>query len=130
MAKKNLGKIPFPPLRIIVTDDPLTEEEVKKILAGDRSVSLCVRSVSGHAKRGGYFFHIRKKIGQDECFEVLNFEKISVLSLSMKQVIAFINHCAGLAFSEDMFKICQTVVNFRLDPEQLEEHLAVPPRAE
>lgn len=122
MAKNEIGGLPFPPLVKLDTNDPIASETLAELL-NQRvgGLSICVRSAEGHINRGGYFFHIRPKDRTlDEC-EILNFEKISVASLPLETLTAFVNHCAGLAFDEASFQLCQTVVNFRLDPKPLAE---------
>jgi len=118
MPKKVIDDLPFPPLIKFDTDDPLSPdvlaEQLRSRLEG---ASICVRSAEGHANRGGYFFHIcAKEDTLTEC-DIFNFERLYVLSLPLAKLTAFVNHCAGLAFDEEAFQLCQTVVNFRLDPE-------------
>ena len=118
MSKNVLGSLPFPPLVKLETDEPIKPKALEELLRRRlEGVSICVRSVEGHPQRGGYFFHIRPRDETLEACEVFNFERILVLSLSLEKISAFVNHCAGLAFDEESFQLCQTVVNFRLDPE-------------
>ena len=118
MAKRKLGKLPFPPLVKVSASEPLTVHQVHKLLADHPSgVSFCVRSGKGHRSRGGYFFHL-KPIDEacSEC-EVYSFEKTLVAKLPLDMVTVFVNHCSGLAFDDWAFGFCQSVVNLRLDPE-------------
>ncbi len=118
MPKKELGGLPFPPLIKLDTNDPIEQNTLAEILQQRlEGVSICVRSAEGHANRGGYFFHIRPKDPTLDACDILNFERISVVSLPLAKLTAFINHCAGLTFDEESFQLCQTVINFRLDPE-------------
>jgi hypothetical protein len=117
MPKKQLGKLPFPPLITLDTSNPIQADALADLLRKrQQGVSICVRSAEGHPKRGGYFFHVRASDRTLEHCEIFNFEKIAVASLHLEKLTAFINHCAGLMFDEWAFKFCQTVVNFRLDP--------------
>ncbi len=118
MPKKVFDTLPFPPLVKLDTDDPIRQDTLVDILHQRLTgVSICVRSANGHQNRGGYFFHIRPTDDTlNEC-EILNFEKIFVARLPLANITTFINHCAGLAFDEDSFQLCQSVINFRLDPE-------------
>ncbi|OBQ20097.1 MAG: hypothetical protein AN488_13505 [Anabaena sp. WA113] len=118
MAKNKIGNIPFPPLVKIDVNEPLSVDEVTKILKSrDEGISICVRSQEGHPDRGGYFFHILPKDKNITQCEIYNFEKISVSKLELSELTDFINHCSGLQFSKTAFHLCQSVINFRLDPE-------------
>ncbi len=118
MPKNELDGLPFPPLVKVESSEPIKSDVLAEIIDQRPSgVSICVRSTEGHEERGGYFFHVRLKDATSNSYDIFNFEKISVLNLSLPHLTNFINHCAGLAFDEDSFQLCQTVVNFRLDPE-------------
>lgn len=118
MPKNELGGLPFPPLIKLDTSEPIASDTLTELLRPRlKGASICVRSADGHADRGGYFFHIRPKDDTLAECDIFNFEKIYVLSLPLVKVTAFVNHCAGLVFDEEAFQLCQTVVNFRLDPE-------------
>jgi hypothetical protein len=118
MAKNKIGNIPFPPLVKIDVNEPLSVDEVTKILKSrDEGISICVRSQEGHPDRGGYFFHILPKDKNITLCEIYNFEKKSVITLTVNNLTDFINHCSGLQFSKTAFHLCQSVINFRLDPE-------------
>lgn len=118
MAKNEIGNIPFPPLVTIDVNEPLSVEQVVNILKSrPNGVSICVRSKEGHPNRGGYFFHFLPKDEEiNEC-DIYNFEGIHVSTLTLSHLIDFINHCSGLQFSQASFNFCQSVINFRLDPE-------------
>lgn len=118
MPRKTFGDPPFPPVVKVDTVSPLSIEQLEETLKSrSEGVTLCVRSIDGHQNRGGYFFHLKPvNVEPLEC-EVFNFEKIFVAKLPLDKVVCFINHCAGLAFDEWAFQFCQSVVNFRLDPE-------------
>jgi hypothetical protein len=112
-----LPGLPFPPLALIDTDSPIELPTITELLdQRHQGVSLCVRSATGAQYRGGYFFHFRPIDSTMANFEVFNFEKISVVTLPVTGLLAFINHCSGLAFDQASFDLCQTTVNFRLDP--------------
>jgi hypothetical protein len=118
MPKKEFGEAPFPPVVKVETAEPIAVEQLSKLLQGrPNGVTLCVRSLTGHENRGGYFFHLKPTDKTlSEC-EVYNFEKILVATLPLDKVVDFVNHCTGLAFDEWAYQFCQSVVNFRLDPD-------------
>ena len=101
----------------IDTDTPIESEALETILL-DRpnGVSICVRSLNGPEDRGGYFFHVRPKTGNQPGCELVNFERLVAASFDVENLAVFINHCTGLAFDEASFQLCQTTINFRLDP--------------
>jgi hypothetical protein len=118
MPKIKLGDAPFPPVLKVDTARPIALEQLSEILLGRlKGVTICVRSDSGHESRGGYFFHLRPTSKSISECEIYNFEKILVTILPLEKTTAFVNHCAGLAFDEWSFQFCQSVVNFRLDPD-------------
>ncbi len=117
MPKKTLGNLPFPPMERVDTDTPIEPEALEAILL-DRpnGVSICVRSLNGPEDRGGFFFHIRPKPDNQPAYELVNFEKLVAASFDVENLAVFMNHCSGLAFDEASFQLCQTTINFRLDP--------------
>jgi len=118
MPKKDLGKPPFPPLLIVDTSEPLTTDAISGLLTRRlNGASICVRQAEGDPKRGGYFFHlVPRNAAVEEC-EVYNFEGTLVATLSVDQVVKFMNHCSGLQFDDWAFSFSNSVVNFKLDPE-------------
>lgn len=118
MPKKELGDAPFPPVVRVDTASPISLERLSEILRERlEGVTICVRSAAGHENRGGYFFHLKPADDTlSEC-EIYNFERIPVATLPLDRTAAFVNHCAGLRFDEWSFQFCQSVVNFRLDPD-------------
>jgi hypothetical protein len=118
MPKKELGEAPFPPVVIVDTASPISSEQLIETLR-DRpdGVTICVRSDTGHENRGGYFFHLKPTDDTLSDCEIHNFEQILVATLPLDKATAFVNHCTGLAFDEWSFQFCQSVVNFRLDPD-------------
>ncbi len=122
MPKMKFDGLPFPPLVKLDTDDPVKAEMLSELLKDRHSgASICVRSATGHINRGGYFFHVRPHDATLARWDIFNFEKIYVADLPLNELTTFINHCSGLAFDEAAFQLCQTVINFRLDPEPLGE---------
>jgi hypothetical protein len=113
---KSLGNVPFPPVKTHDASEPLTREILQDLFAEKPDgISLCVRRGTGHADRGGYFFHLQFQKDSNE-YKLFDFEKNPVANLSLEQVVEFINHCTGLKFSEWAFNFCQSTVNFKLDP--------------
>lgn len=116
MPRNELKGLPFPPLRRLETDEPVTKAQLTQLLSkSPRGLSLCVRSRSGHENRGGYFFHLLPNRELTSC-TLYDFEKTPVIDLKLSQAVALVNHCSGLLFSEECFDLCQKVVNFRQDP--------------
>ncbi len=112
MAKNVIGSSPFV-VQTIDTDGPLVESQITKALGTKRGMSLCVRTATGPHKRGGYFFHIRRSTSN--CVTVLDFENTEVVELTFAELVRFVNHASGREFDEDMFQLCQTVINYRQD---------------
>ena len=122
MPKKKFDGLPFPPLVKLDTSDPVMPDRLTELLKTRQDgASICIRSATGHPNRGGYFFHVRPHDDTLARWDIFNFEKIYVADLPLDKLTAFINHCSGLAFDEEAFQLCQTVINFRLDPEPLGE---------
>jgi hypothetical protein len=118
MPRKSLPGLPFPPLARFDTDEPLTEAVLQKLFKKRRrGLSLCVRSKTGHANRGGYFFHLLPTGDGRHTYGLYDFEKNLVIDLTLAQVTALINHCSGLAFSAEVLSLFQTVINLRSDPQ-------------
>ena len=117
--KKDFQGLPFQPLAKVDTDAPIQEESLAELFKRrPEGVSICVRSGSGHVNRGGYFFHLAQGADKPELVTIFNFEGIPVTALDLKRVTAFVNHCSGLSFDQEIFELCQSVINFRLDPEK------------
>lgn len=116
MPRNELGGLPFPPLKRLDTDQPVTQAQLRRLLShSPRGLSLCVRSRSGHENRGGYYFHLRPNKELTGC-TLFDFQKTAVAALDLSQAVALINHCSGISFCEKSFDLCQRVINFRLDP--------------
>ncbi|MBZ0212811.1 MAG: hypothetical protein K8H99_03325, partial [Nitrospirae bacterium] len=78
--------------------------------------SFCVRSATGHENRGGYFFHVLPGGDDLDNNQLHTFESISVATLDIATFTALVNHCSGLLFDEVSFQLCQTQINFTIDP--------------
>jgi hypothetical protein len=118
MPKKEFGEAPFPPVIRLDTSVPISIKQLSDILrARLDGVTICVRSVTGHENRGGYFFHLQPTDKTLTHCAIYNFEKIFVATHPLDKTVNFVNHCAGLAFDEWSYQFCQSFVNFRLDPE-------------
>lgn len=125
VAKKGFAGLPFPPLREIDTDTPIDFTHIQAALGaaparpnGQEAASVVIRSKGGSAKRGGYFFHIARVSDSSQQFEVYDFEKRLIEVFDTATLIRFMNHCAGLRFDEDILKLCQTKINFRVDGQE------------
>jgi hypothetical protein len=112
VAKNVIGSSPFV-VQTIDTDEPLVESQIKKALGTKRGVSLCVRAAKGPHKRGGYFFHIRRSTNNS--VTILDFENRDVVELTFEELARFVNHASGREFDDDMFQLCQSVINYRQD---------------
>lgn len=60
MPNFSLKQQPQYPIKVIDTGSPISAEQLYAALDGTNAVTLCVRTASGHEKRGGHFFCIRK----------------------------------------------------------------------
>ena len=60
MPNFNLNQQPRYPIVTKDTDIALTNEQVISLFSDRNSITLCVRSSSGHPNRGGYYFCIHK----------------------------------------------------------------------
>jgi len=106
--------LPFPPLVLVQSDSALTWAELLPKIDGrlKEGVSICIQSESGHANRGGYFFHITQT---SNGFVFRTFDRQSVLALQTEaEVVAFINHCSGRRYDQTMWEHAQ-LVNLRSD---------------
>jgi|GEM_PF-911176 len=116
MTDKQL-RLPFPPLETVVTDDPLDWETIyeeigSRLAAG---VSFVVLRSRGPEDRGGYFFHIKQVA---DGLALFTFEGERALLFPTGDACAeYINHAAGLAYSEEMWERAQQA-NLKTQPEQ------------
>lgn len=114
MARNTIGDAPFPVCGI-ESDAPLSVERViQAVDEAGGSASLCVRSVHGHANRGGYFCHV-EKIEGGQRYRIYDFERHPVATLEPEYLVRFINHISGRQFDGEMLVFCQETVNIRLD---------------
>jgi hypothetical protein len=125
VAKKAFAGLPFPPLREVDTDAPINFSHIQAALdaaparpGGQQATSVVVRSKIGNPKRGGYFFHIARAPSSPQQFEVYDFEKRLIEVFDAASLVRFINHCAGLLFDEEMLKLCQMKINFKVDGQE------------
>ncbi|GIW90591.1 MAG: hypothetical protein KatS3mg109_1023 [Pirellulaceae bacterium] len=106
--------LPYPPLILIQSDKPLTWHDLLPRICCrlGNGVSICLQTNAGHDNRGGYFFHFKKT---SDGFVFRTFDRPNVLTLSSEQeVVAFINHCSGRRYDQQMWEQAQ-LVNFRTD---------------
>ncbi len=106
--------LPFPPLSFLTVEGPLLASELESEVSpriGD-GISICIRHAVGVNRRGGYFFHLRS---DNDGIALYNFEshKLHVFT-DYACVTEFINHVIGLAYSDEMWSLAQTL-NLRTD---------------
>ncbi len=107
-------KLPFPPLVLIESDEPLTWDALLARVRSriDKGVSICLLTKSGDPNRGGYFFHLRRN-GGSVFFST--FDRPDVCQLDAGQdVCLLINHAAGRCYDERMWRLSQRI-NLRSD---------------
>ena len=98
----------------IDTDIEIDKSKLSEILSKEQGINLCIRSKTGHEKRGGYFFCIEKI--DNNHFKLLSIESdIIVENINIDTLIKLINHASGLAFDQEMLHFCQNEINFRTD---------------
>lgn len=118
MPRNQLGSVPFPPLEVLQRDSPIDGALINQ-LASKREIrngiSILIRSETGHPKRGGYFFHFRKIDNSTDEYELFDFQKTQVASLSERELILLINHCSGARYNEESYLVCQNEINLRSD---------------
>lgn len=111
MPKNIIGQPPYK-VRTLDTDRLINSKDINAFFLRSNSVSLCIRTESGHAERGGYFFHIKNK---GNTYQIYDFEKKEVCTFSSTELVRFINHVTGRQFDPEMLNYCQTVINIRQD---------------
>lgn len=111
---KVFGDPPFA-LAVIDSDSDIAWADVEPYLKsqGD-SVALLVRNAVGNPGRGGFFFCLER---DDEILKLFDFAGEYIVSFSAAELIEFINHATGRAFSQAMLSRCQKEINFRFDPD-------------
>jgi hypothetical protein len=116
MAKNLIGDPPFPPVVLFDHDRLFNEADLRALsLRQPDGITLCIRSPTGHAKRGGYFFHFKPMPNGD--FMLYEFDSTERRAFTSADLILFINHCTGREFHEPSLLLCQTELNFRKDAE-------------
>jgi hypothetical protein len=108
--------LPYPPLLFIDKDGPLTEKDVRDGIQPrlKQGVSLCVRSLSGPTKRGGFFFHAAQA-SSDQPIMLSTFDTVAITSIQdLSELTVFINHVTGRQYSDRIWQLCQTI-NLRTD---------------
>lgn len=113
MPTFDLAKQPRFPLVKLDTDEPITEELLLALLNQNNGLTLCVRSLNGHANRGGHFFCIKKQ--EDDSILLETMEQEYVDTFPAPSMLRFINHACGLKFDREMQLYCQNSLNFRTD---------------
>ena len=118
MPRNPLPALPFPPLGILEQDTPIQAHQIQDLLStrdvGDR-ISLLLRSENGDPNRGGYYFHFTRSTLIETTYDLYDFQKRKVASLSEDDLVLLINHCSGRAYSERSYMICQNEINLRDD---------------
>jgi hypothetical protein len=118
MSRTIIGKTPYP-LVIIDTDESIKIERIKAVLKNtSEGVSICVRSLNGHPKRGGYFFHIQKIKREYDKAILKTFDNKTVGTLTLEVITRLINHASGIKFDDEMFIFCQNNINFKQDADE------------
>lgn len=118
MPKNPLPGIPFPSLKVIDQNSPLDTIQLKALISdrGDQEgVSILIRSETGHPKRGGYYFHFRRSPNNYDDYELFEFQKTRVATMSEDELVLLINHCSGRQYSEVSYGVCQNEINLRGD---------------
>ena len=111
MPRNLIGNAPFA-VKTLDTDTPIKREQIEALLSNSNAVSVCVRTVNGPAKRGGYFFHVERSSTK---FFIRDFEGVRIDELEGEKLVRFINHASGRLFDLEMLEYCQSVINFRED---------------
>ena len=118
MPRNPLPGLPFPPLDILEQDTPIQAHQIHDLLStrgADDGISLLIRSESGDPNRGGYYFHFTRSNPLEVTYDLYDFQKHKVASLSEDDLVLLINHCSGRAYSERSYMICQNEINLRDD---------------
>ena len=108
MPNFNLSQQPQYPIVTKDTDIALTNDQIQSLFCNEDSITLCVRSSSGHPNRGGYYFCIHKN--NDNSFQLETIDDFDLDTL-----VNFINHASGRKFNSELLDYCQNSINFRTD---------------
>ena len=112
MPNFDLLQQPQYPIITIDSDSILTANQVSNLFSDSSSVTLCVRSSSGHPNRGGYFFCIKKNA---DAYQLETIEGVFVDNFDLNTLLRFINHASGRKFDSELLDYCQNSINFRND---------------
>ena len=113
MPNFNLSQQPQYPIVTKDTDIALTNAQIQSLFCNKDSITLCVRSSSGHPNRGGYYFCIHKN--NDNSFQLETIEGVYVDDFDLDTLVNFINHASGRKFNSELLDYCQNSINFRTD---------------
>ena len=113
MPNFNLNQQPQYPIVTKDTDMALTNDQIISLFSDRDSITLCVRSSSGHPNRGGYYFCIHKI--SNHLFQLETMEGVYVDSFDLDILVNFINHASGRKFNSELLNFCQNNINFRPD---------------
>ncbi len=113
MPNFDLSHQPQYPIVTKDTDIALTKDQIMSLFFGRDSITLCVRSSSGHPNRGGYYFCIHKI--NNNSFQLETMEGVYVDNFDLNTLVNFINHASGRKFNSELLDYCQNSINFRND---------------
>lgn len=113
MPNFDLSQQPKYPIVTKDTDIALTNDQIISLFSDRESITLCVRSSSGHPNRGGYYFCIQKI--NNNSFQLETIEGDCVDTFDLNTLAKFINHASGRKFNLELLDYCQNSINFRTD---------------
>lgn len=85
MPNFNLSQQPQYPIVTKDTDIALTNDQIQSLFCNEDSITLCVRSSSGHPNRGGYYFCIHKN--NDNSFQLETIEASMSMTLILTPLL-------------------------------------------
>lgn len=103
---------PMFPIFVFDTDDPIEYADLERLMEKD-GITLLTRCKEGPEQRGGYYFQF-KPISKHQ-IRLYTFDQNDYFDMPKVQLLKLINHCAGLAFDEDMLRYCQNTIDLRND---------------
>lgn len=113
MPKYELKQQPKDIIIPLDTDTPLDENSLNKCFSSKKEIILCVRSKSGHPKRGGYFFRMERT--SKDYIDLKTFDGDFIDKLHIKKMARFINHTSGLMYDKEILSYCQNTINLKHD---------------
>ncbi|OWV11641.1 hypothetical protein [Fibrobacter sp. UWH1] len=114
MPNFELQQQPKYPIVTLDTDTPIKDQRLQQLLTQYGCMTLCVRSLEGETKRGGFFFCLKKDASVNQiALESMEGELIDYFSLP--NLVRFVNHVAGLMFDSEVLNFCQQKINFKQD---------------